>query len=140
MTHTKHRLLIGIDAGVHTGMAIWDNTDKRLVAVDTKTITRAMHEVEWLATQADVTLYIEDARKRTWFGRAGREQLQGAGSIKRDCSIWQSFCEEQGIDYLLVAPRHNTTKLSAEQFKVLTNWAGRTSEHSRDAAMLVFGR
>lgn len=136
----KHTLYIGIDAGVHTGIAVWDRTDRRLVSVETMTITKAMDVVRGLAESADIVVYLEDARKRNWFGCAGREKLQGAGSVKRDCSIWETFCEEVGIECRKIAPKNNYTKLTAQQFKALTNWAGRTSEHSRDAACLVFGR
>lgn len=136
----RHTLYIGIDAGTHTGIAVWDRTDRRLVSIETMTITKAMDVVRGLAESADIVVYLEDARKRNWFGCAGREKLQGAGSVKRDCSIWETFCEEVGIECRKIAPKNNYTKLTAKQFKTLTNWAGRTSEHSRDAAMLVFGR
>lgn len=136
----RHSLYIGIDAGTHTGIAVWDRTDRRLVAVETMTITKAMDVVRGLAEEFDIVLYLEDARKRNWFGCTGREKLQGAGSVKRDCSIWETFCEELGIECRKIAPKNNYTKLTAKQFKTLTNWAGRTSDHARDAAMLVFGR
>lgn len=136
----RHSLYIGIDAGTHTGIAVWDRTDRRLVSVETMTITKAMDVVRGLAESANIVVYLEDARKRNWFGYSGREKLQGAGSVKRDCSIWETFCEEVGIECRKIAPKNNYTKLAARQFRVLTNWVGRTSEHSRDAAMLVFGR
>ena len=136
----RHSLYIGIDAGTHTGVAVGDRTDRRLVSVETMTITKAMDVVRGLVESADIVVYLEDARKRNWFGCSGREKLQGAGSVKRDCSIWETFCEEVGIECRKIAPKNNYTKLTAKQFKALTNWAGRTSDHSRDAAMLVFGR
>jgi hypothetical protein len=82
---------------------------------------------------------LEDARKRTWFGKADREQLQGAGSIKRDCQIWEEFFVYHGIAYELVAPKNNKTKLNSEAFLKITGWKDETSVHGRDAAMLVFG-
>lgn len=141
-------LYIGIDPGTHTGVAVWNHTDRRLESVETMTITQAMEVVrdshdllnDYTGIEYEVVVFIEDARKRNWFGNAGRGQLQGAGSIKRDCAIWETFCEELGIECRKIAPKNNYTKLSPEQFKVLTGWSGRTSEHSRDAAMLVFGR
>lgn len=134
------KLLIGIDTGTHTGLAVWDVESQRLVAVETTTISQAMVSVKWFAERSEVFVRFEDARQRKWFGRAGREQLQGAGSIKRDCSIWEDYLTEQGIPFEMVAPKHNVTKMSAEAFKRITGWAERTSEHSRDAAMLVYGR
>lgn len=144
----KHKLLIGIDPGTHTGLAVWSKTERRLWMVDTMTITQAMKTVEEYVCDFDadgahrneVVVFFEDARKRSWFGHTSRERLQGAGSVKRDCAIWETFCEELGVEYRKVAPKHNTTKLTASQFKVLTGWQGRTSDHARDAAMLVFGR
>lgn len=136
-------VFIGIDTGVHTGFAVWDSGSKRLTEVSTYTITQAMEHVKMIADvrgRENVRLYIEDARQRTWFGNAGREKLQGAGSVKRDCSIWEDWCKENNIECVMVAPKHNRTKLSAAQFRVLTKWTGRTSEHARDAALLVFGR
>ena len=141
-------LYIGIDPGTHTGVAIWSKTERMLYMVDTMTITQAMKTVDDYvgafdnegSKQYEVVDFIEDARKRTWFGSANREKLQGAGSVKRDCSIWETFCKELGVECRKIAPKHNTTKLKEAQFKVLTNWAGRTSEHARDAACLVFGR
>ena len=38
------------------------------------------------------------------------------------------------------APKDNKTKLNADQFSRITKWEGRTNEHGRDAAMLIFGR
>lgn len=142
MTRT---IYIGIDPGTHTGIAIWDKTSRRLEMVDTMTITKAMEIVKanvelTKSFGGEVVVFFEDARKRSWFGHASRERLQGAGSVKRDCAIWETFCAELGVECRKIAPKHNTTKLTAAQFRVLTGWQGRTSEHGRDAAMLVFGR
>lgn len=107
------------------------------------TITQAMERVKMIADirgKDNIRLFIEDARQRKWFGNAGREKLQGAGSVKRDSQIWEDWCMEQGFQYRMVAPKNNCTKLSSAQFKTLTKWVGKTSEHSRDAALLVFGR
>ena len=93
-------IYIGIDTGVHTGFAVWNSDSKWLTEVSTYTITQAMEQVKIIADvrgRENIRLYIEDARKRTWFGTAGREKLQGAGSVKRDCSIWEDWCNEQDI-------------------------------------------
>lgn len=149
-------LYIGIDPGTHTGVAVWDKTKQKLLSITTTTITTAFElvrseklrlcfskvaaEARGEKFQYELVVFMEDARQRNWFGQSGREKLQGAGSVKRDCAIWETFCEENSIELRKIAPKNNYTKLSAEQFRKLTGWKGRTSEHARDAACLVFGR
>lgn len=139
----RFMVYIGIDTGVHTGFAVWHSDTKYLAEVSTMTITQAMERVKMIADirgKDNIRLFIEDARQRKWFGSAGREKLQGAGSVKRDSQIWEDWCREQGMQYRMIAPKGNCTKLSAAQFKTITKWQGRTSEHSRDAAMMIYGR
>ena len=133
--------IVGLDPGVHTGMAIWSRTDRRLVDVQTTTITAAMSMVKMMHDFGSLhSVVFEDARLRTWFGTKGREALQGAGSIRRDCSIWEEVLSGlTGVPFKPVSPQSKGAKLNAAQFAKLTGWTGRTSEHSRDAGMLVFG-
>lgn len=133
-------LHVGIDPGVMTGYA--ESCGGKLMRVESMTAVAA----ESLVTLSHagsldqlIKLHIEDARLRTWV-TGGREKLQGVGSVKRDCSRWVEFCQHHKIDYVLVPPRANRTKLTAAQFERLTGWTERTNEHGRDAAMLVFGR
>ena len=133
-------LYIGIDTGVHTGFAVWDSKERKLIELSTLKIHTAMLRVKELSISDEVVVYFEDARKRKWFGSAGREQLQGAGSVKRDCTIWEDFLTDLDIPYHAVAPKNNTTKMNADLFAKITHWEGRTSEHARDAAFLVFNR
>lgn len=133
------RYFIGIDAGTHTGVAIWDKQEKRFVKIVTTSILKAIDIVRRYNIEDEVQVRIEDARKRRWFGNAGRERLQGAGSVKRDCAIWEEFLNDEKIPYMLIAPKNNSTKMSADSFSRLTGYSGRTNEHNRDAAMLVFG-
>ena len=137
---------IGIDTGRHTGFAVWDGTP--FVELDTKSISAAILDTLRYAAnfgRENVTVYIEDARLRTWIPREKslaefKGRAQGAGSVKRDASIWEDFCAEEEIRLVKVPPKYNTTKLSSEAFARITGSNGRTSEHARDAAMLVFGK
>ena len=133
-------LCIGLDTGTHTGFAVWDKSKRELTELSTLKIHRAMERVRELSVSDEIVVYFEDARLRTWFGNAGREALQGAGSVKRDCSIWEDYLTDLGVEFHPVAPKNNATKLNATFFEKITGWKGRTSEHSRDAAMLVFNR
>ena len=141
---SESQLAIGIDPGVKTGIAVADHG--KLQSVASATITAAMQMVLAVKDQGPM-VYIEDARKRTWFGGADARQArsgagirEGVGSVKRDCGIWEQFCIEQKIAYQLVHPAANKTKLDSDHFWRITGWAGKTNEHSRDAAMLVYMR
>ena len=135
---------IGIDPGVKTGFAVWDSEKQMFLEISTCTITEAMNRViihrnMSLTSGKDIMLHIEDARLRKWYGNSGREKLQGAGSVKRDSKIWDDFCKENEIEYRMVAPKNNRTKVSKEYFTKITGWTKPTTDHARDAAMMVFG-
>lgn len=141
-------IYIGIDTGVHTGYAVYDSNEKALLAVGCDMIHRAMQIVNGLSMKAyreggKIHVRVEDARKRTWFGyhtaKEDRARLQGAGSVKRDCQIWEDYLTDLRIPFEMVAPKNNATKLTAEQFRQITGYEGKTNEHGRDAAMLVYG-
>ena len=141
---SESRLAIGIDPGVKTGIAT--ALDGKLQSVTSATITTAMQMVLAVKDQNPM-VYIEDARKRTWFGgadarqaRSGAGVREGVGSVKRDCSIWEDWCVENGIAYLMVHPAANKTKLDANDFNRITGWRAKTNEHARDAGMLVHQR
>ena len=138
---------IGLDPGTHTGLAVWDGD--RFTIIETLPIHAALLRVKELFDRYSfngngVTVYFEDARQRTWFPKMtaakDRARLQGAGSVKRDSTIWEDALKDWGIPFVAVAPKNNMTKITPQFFRVMTGWQGRTSEHGRDAAMLVYGR
>lgn len=140
---------IGIDTGVHTGLAVWDAQAGVLTEVTCLPIHAALLRVRELADRFGMNGYgvavvFEDARLRKWYGRhtaeKDRAMLQGAGSVKRDSAIWEDALRDWGIPFVAKAPKDNITKLSAQAFAKITGWTLRTNEHGRDAAMLVFGR
>lgn len=138
--YMKYKFYIGIDTGTKTGFALWDAEHKNFSCIETKKIHETMEFIRLMgATVANTFFRIEDARKRKWFGNSGREQLQGAGSIKRDAVIWEDYLTDLGVDFEMVAPKNNKTKMPDMVFRNLTGWKLRTDQHSRDAAMLVFG-
>ena len=145
-------IYIGIDPGEDTGFAVWDSTSKKLLEVATLPIWRALEEVKrWnyscLMAEQPIPFRVifEDARKRTWFKKESSEseyrgKLMGAGAAKRDSKIWEEFLSAQGISFTAQGPHAGWTKWNKEYWYKFTGWVGRTSEHARDAALLVFGR
>jgi len=134
------RIIAGIDPGVQTGLAVWNCEKQAFVRIETLGVIQAIEMLSRPWSQNHIhEIHFEDARLRTWFGKSGREKLQGVGSIKRDSAIWQEFCEHYGIPFQAIKPAAGTTKWNPAYFKRVTGWGGRTSQHARDAAVLVFG-
>ena len=129
-------ILIGIDPGVKTGFAVWDTTRRQLLRVETLTIIEALAAVIEYRGNAGADPVLPRGRSTSEY----RGKLMGAGSVKRDCEIWETFCQRERITYHALPPRKGLTKWTAESFAAVTGWKGRTSNHARDAAMLVFGK
>ena len=135
---------IGIDTGTKTGFAVWDG--KRFLEIETLKLWQALDRIRRMKEQGeDITVVFEDARQRKWLPREKsiseyRGKMIGAGSVKRDAVIWEEFCIDNGIKFFSVPPGKGLTKWSAQTFAEVTGWQGRTSNHGRDAALLVYGR
>ncbi len=140
-TYDPDSIIVGIDPGVSTGMAMWERYRQKFVSVETVMLHEAWQAVLSLHLAGALhSVTFEDARLRTgYFGENSRAKQQGAGSIKRDCGAWADFLGAHKIAYREVSPKAKGAKVDAATFKRWTKWAGRTSQHSRDAGMLVFG-
>ena len=130
-------IYIGIDPGTKTGLAVWDSRLKKFLRVETTTILQAFAIVKGFGRD-EIRIFIEDARQVKY--KTSPEKAQGAGSVKRDCAIWEEFCTFEQLPCNFSRPNPRITKLPAYQFKRVTGWEGRTSSHARDAALLVFKR
>ena len=135
-------IYIGIDCGVNTGIAIIENGCYTLVK--TVSILQAHRIVlEYKekagANNSNLLVVIENPILRKHFGQTGRERLQGAGSIKRDYSIWVEFLTFNGIKYQDIAPKDVGSYFDNEDnFKASTQWKHRSSKHGRDASMMIY--
>lgn len=134
---------IGIDCGVDTGIAVWDKRERRLTRVETVKIHEAIELVRDYGSLL-AFVRVEDARLRKRIPRYESEtrergRREGAGYVKRDAVIWEDFLTSRGFAFDMVAPKDNKTKMAPDIFSKTTGWQKRTSTHSRDAAMLVFG-
>ena len=138
-------VIVGIDPGVHTGVAVWDTSSRQLLNVTCCGIVEAMAYLSEFHKERRINVVVvEDARQRKWIPRERdvkqfKGRAMGAGSVKRDCSIWQEWCEFNRIEFNPRPPKNNITKLTSLQFQGITGYDGRTNNHGRDAAMLVFG-
>ena len=140
-------LYVGIDPGEHTGVAVWDSCGQKFTSIQTLKLHEAMSYVNLLECGYENMVFVvfEDARQRTWFPKERnaseyRGRLMGAGAAKRDAAIWEEFLTDYGIPFEAHKPQAHGTKWKADFFAKVTGYTGRTSEHARDAALLVFQR
>lgn len=137
--------VIGLDPGTITGFATWDAQARQLLEVRSMRVHEAMAEIGQRVAAGQVALILfEDARQRRWFGRMDREQAkygsavrEGAGSAKRESTLWQDYLTSIDVPFLAKPPHR--TKVSARLFTLQTGWTERTNNHARDAAMIVHG-
>ncbi len=133
-------IYIGIDPGVKTGFALID--DGKYKNISTYSILEAIGVINHVALTCPsdtIILYVENPNLRIYFGDSSREVLQGAGSIKRDYSIWKEFAKENELQMIDVHPKNVGSIFdNVTVFKSATGWKDRTSQHARDAARMIF--
>ena len=138
-------LVIGIDTGVNTGFATWCTKEKRIIEMTCLMIHQALQRVQLLSDDIKLVI-VEDARLRKgYYGENSEAKKQGAGSIKRDASIWEAALNDWDIPFLLVAPSKGTTFKGSQGTKRFNRMfknvpKGRTNEHVRDAVALCYGK
>src|SRR5690606_5848509 len=91
--------------------------------------------MELVLEHHEAFVFIEDPNLRKWYGKNAEAKQQGAGSIKRDYSVWTTFFNHYKIQFAPVAPR-NVGSLPPQVIKKLTG-KGRTSVHERDAICMA---
>lgn len=146
---SQYTFFIGIDCGVDTGLALYHRFNKNLLVCETLAIHVAMARVrDWRetiqVTGIEIFVRVEDARLRKWIPRQKNEKAEkglreGAGSVKRDAKIWEDYLTDLGMKFEMVPPKDNATKMDEAVFRSMTGFKGRTSNHARDAAALVYG-
>lgn len=139
-------IIVGIDPGTHTGFATWNPIEWKLGIVQAVPLHRALESVAALKETVplgSLLVCFEDCRQLRMRGGANWKKdsavLQGVGSVKRDCTIWEEFLEDKGIPYHTKMPTPASLKWPADKFEQMTNWTARTNNHARDAAVIVYG-
>lgn len=126
--------IVGVDPGKHTGLVAVQ--DGKLVRAATVGAHQAWAMcLMWAADPGISLIVLEDARLRG----GSKAAAQGAGSVKRDCTLWLEWAAMHAVPIRSVRPDPRATKWPADRFARLTGWTGRTSSHARDAALLVWG-
>jgi hypothetical protein len=150
----RKRFIIGIDPGIRTGFAVFDSNAGALIRVETLTFWTA-HDAIFTQFTADETIIrIENPNRNIPVWRTGRSQISpgeagravaiqnrvasSVGKNKAHAQLLIERFESWGFEVEQVKPSRR--KWSPEEFRAATRWALKSSEHSRDAASLIYRR
>lgn len=144
------RYYIGIDGGTNTGFAVWDKKERRFEVIKTLDFWRVYEYINKYYPAEHTQIVIEDPSQnkpvfvRRYDPKSVRESLkiaQDVGGVKRETEKMIEGLERKEYKVQRVRPmKGSMTKLTADYFRRITKYEGSTSEHARDAAMLVFGK
>jgi len=139
---------IGIDCGRQTGWAEWEDRLDRFTKLETYDFWGAIDELSLVAAfnklnDYETKVIIEDPglNKPTFVPKGmprnvALKKAQDVGRNKENAFLIIKYCEKYQIPFATLRP--SAPKWNAETFKNLTKHQGRTNEHNRDAARLVW--
>lgn len=79
--------------------------------------------------------------KPAWANKRTGKMIRNVGMNQQTAKLIRDFVQMYPVKLIEIRPNPSrATKMSAEAFNKITGWAGGSSEHSRDAALLVIGR
>lgn len=142
------RTWIGLDCGVSTGVAVWEN--KQFTDLQTTDFWGAITLIDrYFAALGDkVTVVVENPNlnKAIHWNQHGNvgginakaKLAQNVGANKREASLIIDYCIRKNIPFEEVKP--TTRKWTAEDMAKITGVKKRLSQHVRDSAKLVFQR
>lgn len=132
-------VIIGIDPGQHTGLAVYQQGELVELATINPVGIRAA-----LVQRNPRRVVFEDSRLQScsWTTHAARaaalKMARNLGEVDAWCKLIVEHCAELGIVAHGISPKGKGAKVNAQQFAALTGWAGRTNAHERDAAMVAW--
>ena len=160
------KVYIGLDMGETTGIAVWFVNTKKLTLYSLTFIEFLDYfyeKVLEIKKKYNVILVIEDVianspvfkakfcyenTKNADGSAASHNQKIGAvckyaervGAVKEKTKTIIELCKRYNIQTILKRPtKGSLTKLSHEQFVKMTGYKGRSNNHERDAAVMIYG-
>lgn len=149
---TAKKYLIGIDPGRNTGICVYSQTDNKIVELST--FTNFWYLVKYFDGIGNMyplgiqfKFILEDPQLNDPVFISGRHGLstrqmlkvaQDVGRNKEQAYLLIEYMKIQTRNFITVQPTQS--KWKPEYFQRLTGWEGKSNEHTRDAARLVWGR
>jgi hypothetical protein len=141
-------IYIGIDPGIHTGVAVWDSKQRIIREIKTMNFWDTIALINNYRIHTPTVVIEDPSGNKPVFvkdlvgqHKALTKKAQNVGSNKREATLLIEYCEREGFRVLPVVPvKKRGAKVSADHFKKLTGYVKSTSQHARDAALLVYGK
>lgn len=136
-----NNFLIGIDPGKNTGFAVYNTQEKAFVSCNTYSFWEAVDLLSYYK-KFGFCAYVELPRnKHVWHSGAKSQNAKNrtavnVGSVIREAELIVEWLKREQVEHKIVAPKG---KVNDAVFRKLTGWTGRTSQHARDAAMMIMG-
>lgn len=147
----RKRFAIGIDPP--KGLAAYDLDKNELVKLMNVTFWDIIETLDIVRESYDIEVVCEAPNENApvWLGktrhgnralvndRALLKAAQNVGQNKEAAMLIVEWCKRHNVKVTTQRPsKRSMTKLTAEQFNKITGWKGKSNEHTRDAAMLVW--
>lgn len=132
-------MLIGIDPGAQTGIAIY-----RAGKLD-DLVTIQPHELaECIKANKPSRVIFEDSRLTSFMftqvksRAAALKMARNVGEIDAWSRLIVAVCADLSIPCTSVSPKAKGKKLDAKQFAAATGWLAKSNAHERDAATVAW--
>jgi hypothetical protein len=139
---TNNKMIIGVDPGNNTGVAIFKN--EKLIELKTFTPFAFILWFQKNAIEIDLVVF-ENSKLQSHIFTGGYTNKRVGGRIGRNigqvdgfCEIIKDMCEFYGIECKGVSPLAKGKKINHQTFKDFVPYYNKqTNQHERDAAQVV---
>lgn len=145
-TCEAYPVAIGLDAGTHTGLAVYDRLSGAFLEIKESNFAAVVWHITETYKRAIIVIELP-SNKHVWHKAGGnlaviQRTAVNVGSILREAELLRDtlafFGKRKGCDYE-IRTVHPQGKVDAEKFRRITGHGGRINQHCRDAALLVWG-
>ena len=133
-------LIVGIDPGKTTGVALYNETTDTLLELHSMDFWSAFN---YAVMSPALTICVEVPSTRAVFHapsaniKATQRTATHVGGVIREAELMADGLEKSGKKVIRINPQG---KMPHEKFCRLTGWTGRSNEHTRDAALQIMRR